>query len=439
MANGISLTAGHLAERRLGRALLLGYCLFIVYGSFIPFHFSADPELVRSQLLKAGAQMYPFQGGVENFSIPDVVSNMLLFMPFGALVVAGRAGKAGRVLRSSVAVAWGLGFLFGLAIEAGQVFAPGRTASLLDALSNGLGAAGGGVAGYLLFGAAPARLGLLVLQLLRQRPALVLVAIVALVPAADAFYPFELTLDVSTASENMRQAQWVPFSHGPHRFLGDLLVEKVVVFAVLGDLARRSLTRRTAWLLTASFAAALEAGKLFFVGRAPNAENFVLSASGALLGILLVPRLANARLLRERPLDLLFGLALLLIAYEELTPFHWARSWPLVAAQAARVEWLPFASYYAADPQSALFDLGKKFFLGAPLGALAAARAEREAAAGRRAAIAWGAGIGAVLETLQLVELSHIPSTTDVLLFAGAAWAGAALFARYRAVAREAA
>jgi hypothetical protein len=36
-------------ERKLLRWLFLFYCLFILYGSFIPFRFSDDPEFVRSQ------------------------------------------------------------------------------------------------------------------------------------------------------------------------------------------------------------------------------------------------------------------------------------------------------------------------------------------------------------------------------------------------------
>jgi hypothetical protein len=40
------------AESTLLRWLFLVYLLFILYGSFIPFRFSVDPEFVRSQFVR---------------------------------------------------------------------------------------------------------------------------------------------------------------------------------------------------------------------------------------------------------------------------------------------------------------------------------------------------------------------------------------------------
>src|SRR5262249_4726934 len=56
-------------------------------GSFIPFRFSDDPEFVRSQFVRFFAP--PYDHGVRRFSLPDVVSNVLLFVPFGLLCVGG--------------------------------------------------------------------------------------------------------------------------------------------------------------------------------------------------------------------------------------------------------------------------------------------------------------------------------------------------------------
>ena len=75
------------AERRLLRWLFLLYCLFILYGSFIPFRFSDDPEFVRSQFARFFTP--PYDHGIRRFSLPDVVSNILLFLPFGFLWVGG--------------------------------------------------------------------------------------------------------------------------------------------------------------------------------------------------------------------------------------------------------------------------------------------------------------------------------------------------------------
>jgi VanZ family protein len=430
------------AERRFVRMLLLAYGAFILYGTFIPFRFSADPNLLHHQLSRA--QILPYQAGVKNFSIPDVVSNILLFVPFGTLVVgAGVRIRGAHFPWARVVLVGGYGLGFGLAIEAGQVFTPYRTTSLLDTTCNAIGAVIGAILGYCLLRSLGSRRKLSIPHLLRERPTVLLLGVVVLAAMADAFYPFEPTLDVSTVLGNLKRGRWFPFQDGPYRALGDMLVDKILLFAVLGDVARRSLADRDGalsvlrqvWLPTVLFAASLEGGKLFFMGRAPNVESLLLASLGALLGILVVPLLAATTMVTKHPIEILFGLALLLIVYAELTPFTWAVSADAVAAKASRVEWLPMASYYRAEPRRALFDLGKKVFLVCPLGVLAAARRTAVTSPGRRwMAATWGFGVGIILETFQLLQVSRLPSTTDVLVFGASAWIGAVLFERYRAI-----
>ena len=97
--------------RRLTRLLLLFYCIFILYGSFIPFNFTAHPRRVGERLSRA--LIIPYQGGAKNFSVPDVASNVLLFIPFGALGVSLLlVGPGARRPWQSVAVTGGLGLVF---------------------------------------------------------------------------------------------------------------------------------------------------------------------------------------------------------------------------------------------------------------------------------------------------------------------------------------
>src|SRR5215510_9112775 len=69
------------AERKLLRWIFFFYCLFILYGSFIPFRFSDDPEFVRSQFVRFFAP--PYDHGVRRFSLPDVVSKFSFSSPSG--------------------------------------------------------------------------------------------------------------------------------------------------------------------------------------------------------------------------------------------------------------------------------------------------------------------------------------------------------------------
>src|SRR5215475_3279365 len=273
------------AERKLLRWLFFFYCLFILYGSFIPFRFSDDPEFGRSQFVRFFTP--PYNHGVRRFSLPDVVSNVLLFVSFGFLWVGGEFSLRWQSRFQRVAFTAGLlGLLSGLLIESGQMFSPGRIASILDVLCNGIGSATGAAAGYLLFRAIRGSLGLILLQLLRERPSLVLLAMLLIVSMADAYYPFNVTLDVSTVWQNVKNTRLIPFV-GMRRFWLNLLVEKTLLYAAIGYLALRNLPEGTArkaklaWIACSAIAVIIEMGKLFFEGRAPNIDNVLFSSLGA--------------------------------------------------------------------------------------------------------------------------------------------------------------
>lgn len=207
------------AERKLLRWLFLLYCLFILYGSFIPFHFSADPEFVRSQFARFITPA--FHHGVRRFSLPDVVSNILLFMPFGFLWIGGDFFRRPQSRFWRIAFAGGvLGFSLGLMIESGQMFSPGRIPSILDALCNGLGSATGTAAGYLVFRAFRGGFGLIFLRLLRQRPSFLLLVLLLLAVVADAYYPFDVTLDISAVWHNLKNSP----TDSLHRRVAPILV-----------------------------------------------------------------------------------------------------------------------------------------------------------------------------------------------------------------------
>jgi len=427
------------AERKLLRWIFFFYCLFILYGSFIPFRFSDDPEFVRSQFVRFFAP--PYDHGVRRFSLPDVVSNVLLFVPFGLLWVGGEFSLRlqSRFWRAAFTTGL-LGLLSGLVIESGQMFSPGRIASILDALCNGIGSATGAAAGYLLFRAFRGSFGLILLQLLRERPSLVLLAMLLIVSMADAYYPFDVTLDVSTVWQNVKNTRLIPFV-GMRRFWLDLLVEKTLLYAAIGYLALRNLPAGTArnpklaWLACSTIALIIEAGKLFCAGRSPNIDSVLFSSLGALVGVVLVPPLATTGIARRHAREILVILVLCIVAYVELSPFDWIRAADEIPLRIAKIEWLPFSSYYSAEPQAALFDLAKKLLLLGSLGFLIA-QGSRNRSPGRREALAAGAGllVGLILEAGQIGLESRNPSLTDVLLFGRAAWAGAVAFERYRRI-----
>jgi VanZ family protein len=415
---------------RVRRVALLAWALFIVYGSFIPFRFSVQPGLLHRSLERA--EILPSPGARADISTPDVVSNVLLFVPLGFLVAAGGAATpAGARQRRTLVTAGALAAGLAIAIETGQLFAPGRTASLLDVAANVSGALVGAWIARRLAGAGgwpdPGRL-------VRDEPVVVAIALVVAAWAADAFYPFAVTLDVSTLAANFRRARWAPFHPGGWGTWPDLLVQRVLPGALLAALLRHLLGRRRgstigvaarAWAGTALLATALELGKLFVVGRRPDLGRAVLAAAGAVVGVAGVPPLARWWAARWRPAWALLLLATLLLVHAELTPFRFAGSLPAVASRARHVEWMPFRAYYRAEPEAALFDLWNKLLLSGFLGfAFRAATGRRPAGAA-----AVGLAAGTVLEAAQVAVVGRLPSVSDAIVVALAAWLGGAAHA----------
>ena len=417
---------------RRARLLLLVFAAFVVYGSFFPFSFRVDPAEVRQDLARFWSALVLFDSrGRRLFSIADLVSNVALGVPVGALLVLG--GLIGRGAVARVAGALVVEALFAGVVELGQVLAPTRTASALDVLAQSSGAVLGALATHVIGTTTARALEDRLAAWLRVRPALLIVGVLAALVAADALYPYALTLDVSTAWGNLRRARWRPLAGPPGRPWGDLAVDRLLPYAAMAfaacwalrappgaaGMTARPAKRMLVGVALVLWAAALEAGKLFIVGRAPNANNVVVAAAGVLLGLGAFRTLARWGSGRRRGARALVGLTGAVMVYRELAPFDWLLTRAHVVAKATRIEWIPLASYFYADPQSALFDIFTKLVWSGLLGAaLRAAEA--------RAPWVWGLALGVLLEALQVVEVSHVPALGDVLAFG----AGAALGAR---------
>lgn len=402
-------------SRRLCARLLAGWCAFTVYGSFIPFRL--DPASVPAKL--AQLEWMPFERGVSNFSNLDVVANVLLFLPFGFLLLGAIAPAPRQPRPFGIAFTGLAALVFAAALEIAQLFAADRVASAIDVEANVAGAVLGAALASLLL-ARIERSGTPIIGAIRRDPALLGLALVVAYLAGQSFYPFAVTLDVGTLLDNLRSGRWSPFSI-PQRSWADVVMERVVPFALLamllGTAVRSVPGRRWTGRVIASataFALALELGKLFVVGRAPGMANVLLALPGIALGALLAARVSAGV-----SAPALGGLALLLLGYAELAPFSFDLSAANVAQQAARIEWAPFLAYFRAQPQIALFDLWNKVLRGALLG-FALARG----GAGGRLATAGGLAAGLSFETLQLLTIDRLASTTDVFVFGAAAWVG---------------
>ncbi len=121
--------------------LLLFWGLFIIYATTLPFNFSAPGELVQQRIRQIWSR--PLKGG----SWGDVEGNVLLFVPWGLLLAVAMARRgAGFIVVVVAAMSTGA-FLSG-AVEVTQLFAPTRTSSFIDLITNSFGATLGALVGW---------------------------------------------------------------------------------------------------------------------------------------------------------------------------------------------------------------------------------------------------------------------------------------------------
>jgi glycopeptide antibiotics resistance protein len=120
--------------RRLVSAAIVLWALAVILALWNPPRFTRTaPTYMQT------AMFVPFWSYFHTRSLDDladVISQVLIFMPLGALLAA-------RTHRQSFVWALILGFCFGLVLEIGQAFIPDRSADISDAISAGLGAVAG--------------------------------------------------------------------------------------------------------------------------------------------------------------------------------------------------------------------------------------------------------------------------------------------------------
>ena len=199
------------SESTTARYLLAAYCVFIIYGCFIPFHFNFDPNFVRWRW--AVFLTESLHEDIARPSLSDIVSNILLFVPFGILSVWARpAGSTDRARFFPILCTTLYGLLFATVIESGQTVAPGRDPSIRDALCNGMGAFIGAAWGSVLIRSYRKYLQTEFIRLLCRQPSLLLLAYLLCGILIDSYFPFDVTLDLSSLWHNFKNSQLLPFN-----------------------------------------------------------------------------------------------------------------------------------------------------------------------------------------------------------------------------------
>jgi glycopeptide antibiotics resistance protein len=422
-----------------GWVLLILFVLFILYGTTLPYDLTTDSQVLRHNIdsIRWAPLVRP-DGSRE--SIPDIVSNILLFIPLGALLVL-------TILQRRKRSSWP--FLLGLAllgsallsglVETLQLFSVSRITSITDLLTNIFG----GFLGAVLL--------MVLLRVFRAprlqwsdrgkipAPELLILSVYVAVLFLSATIPFDISLDIGHIKSGFKAVRLDPFTDPtpPPKMLGTALWLAGLSFLLCLALYRwKPFRRRHGGRLLAALAALTGAAAYsvlmellqVFIGSRVAATRDVLaglagSVYGALWFLLLRPTLPAADGTppeasmeardRARIYWLFVAHYLIFLVHGALYPYVFER--PQSLSRSVDAALVPFASYYGKTNALALFDFLGGILRFAPLGFLLQGRAR-----GRRDSRKWFAVLicllaGILLEGAQLVVAGRYADSSDII------------------------
>jgi VanZ family protein len=404
------------SRSRLPFSLWLLSAAFIVYGTMIPFRFVTDRDIVLAHLARVTLNplISPDTGG--RLSTPDVVSNVVLFVPFGCFGVW--AWPRARSVLARVIVLTVLAALLSVTVETMQLFTLDRTSSIADVVANTAGAFGGAVLGTLLRTSVETSLAAMNANGLATAPTLYPLLIATLLLCAAVLEPFDVTLDVGSVVAKAKTLLHDPWQGGPLTDEGLSILQHglfACTLVVWFEEVRFETPVVLAALVATVASIGLELSQLFIGARMPGGRDAIVGVIGSLCGIAVSFALpaVNRRWLWCAGVFLLTTIG---VALQQLSPFSFG-------AQSHPFQWVPFLNYYdftTSETVSHSAELLMSYF---PLG-FAIALTIRRRQFRLPAVILAGLLIAAPIEYLQGFIGSRYPDVTDIGLSVVGAWLG---------------
>lgn len=325
-------------NKSTARVLWTLFALFVVYGTTFPFTF--DLKALSLVEMQRRVNWHPFS------SIPDMVQNILLFMPFGFLGYFSLIHKSSWLRKLAIVL---LGAGLSLSVEFLQIFSENRWPALADVFTNTAGTAVGLCLGILLkksvlgFKAHPVSRRFL--DAPSAFPALVFLILLV----AGIWEPFDFSLDIGGIWNHVKPL----LRHPLHFSMPDEDVFASIQF-LLASLFLCRVFQEAGWRRPASsgmlvlFCAGigLEGSQFIIVSRYPEVQDVLVGMLGTTLGAILFhfPGFRDRRWI--------WSIASILGVFSAATvrslhPFHFK-------AVPSHFNWIPFLPQYEATTAAAL-------------------------------------------------------------------------------------
>lgn len=175
--------------------------LFVLQAGLMPLDFDPHP---------AGAAGSFFDARPYDLIVPDIVSNLALYFPLGALVCWTLDRRLGQGLIAAIATVIFCAFV-SVCIEYAQAFSPSRVSSLIDVTSNIIGASVGACCSWMARRLIPRFTTAAMLEL-RDRPHAAALKAYCAILVIFAAVPFSFSFDFGGLTSAVKSANVVPFA-----------------------------------------------------------------------------------------------------------------------------------------------------------------------------------------------------------------------------------
>lgn len=341
------------------RILWILFTLFIFYGALIPFNISLQSDVVIYNIGRINWTPFVDLDGTRA-SIPDIVQNILFFIPFGFL---GLLSFSRHKFFALFLVIF-FGFVISLNIELLQLTTRDRTTSITDLICNTIGTAVGAVTAFVMFGIFCGLMRFTIFQNVFNNKHYYLFVFAFFVIAASSLQPFDFTLDVGIVWSKVKSLFTDPLV-----FTSKLTDEFVVgfrffLFGLITSFWLRSIGN-IIWPLAGIFLSVaigifFELSQLIVISRAPTAQDIAVIVIGCSLGALF------AAIIPRKITPLVWAIPALAVTaiaagVQTLAPFEFTN-------QRNEMNLFPFLPYYGETTFNAIANFLEACLIYFPLG-----------------------------------------------------------------------
>ena len=345
---------------RTVRALWIIFSLFIFYGVLIPFQLCTSREEILLNI--SHITWIPFiDPDGTRASIPDVVQNILLFLPFGFLgFLSMQQMKKVRIGTITL-----LGAIFSLSIETLQIFTTNRTTSVTDLVTNTLGT---------FFGALMACIvGLVFSELILcsyvqkygQTRFLFPLLVSCAILVVGALQPFDFTLDVGSVWPKVKTLIHHPFDFSLIFRDEAVVLLRFFLFAYVCSRffqeTGREFSAAKGMIISCVIGGCLEGSQIIVASRMPSVQDVAVVLSGSLCGGLTAAIDRVIKIPGRLWCVLIVFATTISVGVQLLSPFR-------VAERYRDFNWLPFLPYYERTTFVALSNFIESMLMYFPMG-----------------------------------------------------------------------